>query len=264
MLTSIGNHQAVSPGEERQAPSRRGDPAALLLSAPTIWSASDHALAYLIDLLRIDSLEIGAQLPGLGRLAEMIGVSHVVVREALNVLEAENIVQVRSGRGGGIFVSGASGFPRCLVSLYPEEGMELFPALSHAITALDREIMLLALRAQSEPDEVLEALVERMGESVDDGEVFVELTVRFRYRAARTAGNAVLMGYMRDAINRIATVGLRHRTAVLDHADRRRTHRVYVAMQQALATKSEADLEAALAEHLRVRDSLLEASLESL
>lgn len=65
---------------------------------------SDHAYAEIVALIEAEDLQIGDRLPAEARLAEMIGVSRVIVREALVRLGSDGITEVR--RGAGSFVKG--------------------------------------------------------------------------------------------------------------------------------------------------------------
>ena len=51
----------------------------------------------------------GSKFPNERQLAENLGVSRVTVREAMARLRRDGVVEVRRGRGGGSFVSGADG-----------------------------------------------------------------------------------------------------------------------------------------------------------
>ncbi len=63
---------------------------------------SDHAYAGIVEIIKLDDLEVGARLPSEARLAEMFGVSRAIVREALVRLASDGITEAR--RGAGSFV----------------------------------------------------------------------------------------------------------------------------------------------------------------
>lgn len=63
---------------------------------------SDHAYAHIVELITTDDLDVGERLPSESRLAEMLGVSRAIVREALVRLASDGITEAR--RGAGSFV----------------------------------------------------------------------------------------------------------------------------------------------------------------
>lgn len=215
------------------------------------WSASDHALATLIDSLRMGMFAVGQRLPSLRELSAAIGVSHVVMREALDVLENEGIVEVRRGRGGGISVTGITGLPRCLSRIYDDHRFESLPALIAARAVLEREIAILAIDA-SDPEGLLalDSLLDAMGGATDRPELFVELSVRFELRLARMAGNPVLIQYMRDVLNRLAVLGFRTSAGRLTTADLGLGHRTYRDLVDGLRTGDREDVRSAIDRHV--------------
>jgi len=222
-----------------------------------MWTAVDHALAALIDSVR--TLQIGSRLPNLMELSANLGVSHVIVREALEVLEAEGIVEVRQGRNGGIYVTGASGFPVCLRRLYSDLKPDDVPALIEARRILEREVTLLAAtRATDEDLEPLEVLVQDMGSTELDAEVLVELSVRFHLRLAQIAGNPQLARYMRDVLNRMAAVGVA--TSLFGMAPNQFTgaRQIYRDLYQALRSGDEDAIRTVVERHLSMLSDVAE------
>lgn len=63
----------------------------------------------IIRLLRAELLQgqykVGDRLPSLAEIGKIYGVSQSVVREVLGVLHSEGLVDIRRGRGGGVFAS---------------------------------------------------------------------------------------------------------------------------------------------------------------
>ena len=65
---------------------------------------ADRAYASIVELINVDHLEIGDRLPSEARLAELVGVSRTIIREALVRLASDGITEPR--RGAGSFVKG--------------------------------------------------------------------------------------------------------------------------------------------------------------
>lgn len=66
--------------------------------------AHELALARTAEAIERRRLPAGSRLPGLGELAEELGLSRPTVREGLRELERAGVVSVRRGGGGGIYL----------------------------------------------------------------------------------------------------------------------------------------------------------------
>jgi len=64
---------------------------------------AEHAYAQILTIIEGDDLDVGDRLPSEARLADKLGVSRAVIREALVRLEADGVTQAR--RGSGSFVT---------------------------------------------------------------------------------------------------------------------------------------------------------------
>lgn len=170
-------------------------------------SASEHALALLLDAIRTGMFEVGSALPPLRTLASELGVSHVVARQAIEVLVECNVVDVKPGRGGGIFLTGFSGIPQALARIYQVPDKDEARALIQARRIIELETIRMAC-SRIRPDELakLGALVDRLEASQDTAE-FIELTVQINMMISLAAGNPVLTRFLREILNRMAIVG---------------------------------------------------------
>lgn len=221
------------------------------LSPRRTWSAADHALAALIDSLRTGTFEVGERLPSLKELSAVLGTSHVITREALEVLAGEGILDIRRGQGGGIFVSGITGFPDCLRRIYAEHHTDHMQDLITTRAVLEREVALLAMdRAATEGLAALDTLLTGMAETLDQPAVFVELSVRFELRLALLGGNDVMIEFVRDVLNRMAVLATYTGVQVLDHNDLARGHATYAALVDGIRQRSRADVEQAIDKHI--------------
>jgi GntR family transcriptional regulator, transcriptional repressor for pyruvate dehydrogenase complex len=82
-----------------------GSPADQMFSRVSVDRASQVIVEQIRLLVRNGRLKPGDRLPSERDLCERFGVSRVTVREALRVLEASGIVQIRVGARGGAFVT---------------------------------------------------------------------------------------------------------------------------------------------------------------
>ena len=143
------------------------------------------------DLIVARSLQPGDRLPGERELAEQLGISRTVVREAIHTLSVRGLVQVKPGCGTYI------------QTLSPETAMasiELLLKLRHTPESLDNlyeirrmvEIEIAGLaaeRASEEDHDALEAAVEGMVAGKDDPDVFTKRDLAFHAALAKATRN---------------------------------------------------------------------------
>jgi GntR family transcriptional repressor for pyruvate dehydrogenase complex len=101
-MTTVGTNAAS--GAASLHASTKGD----LLSRVSIGRISEVIVDQVRLLIRQGQLTAGDRLPSERELCERFGVSRVTVREALRVLEANGLVEIRVGARGGAFVTAPS------------------------------------------------------------------------------------------------------------------------------------------------------------
>lgn len=139
-------------------------------------------------------LTIGDRLPSERDLTERFGVSRTTVRDALRILEAQGLIEVRLGARGGAFVtapepaqvSATLGRMLMFASVEPAE-------LEEARRVLELAVIDLACRRVTDDDiEALSAICDEAQASIAAGDFDVRLSVRFHARLARAAHNRAL------------------------------------------------------------------------
>jgi GntR family transcriptional repressor for pyruvate dehydrogenase complex len=100
-VTRPGTTSPTTPGG---AAPNKGD----LLSRVSVGRISEVIVDQIRLLIRSGQLTAGDRLPSERELCERFGVSRVTVREALRVLEANGLVDIRVGARGGAFVTAPS------------------------------------------------------------------------------------------------------------------------------------------------------------
>src|ERR1700754_1184943 len=98
-MTTPGTVPAAAPAE-----GGKGD----LLTRVSVGRVSEMIVEQIRLLIRQGDLVPGSRLPAERELCERFGVSRVTVREALRVLEATGLVDIRIGARGGAFVTAPS------------------------------------------------------------------------------------------------------------------------------------------------------------
>jgi|SRR5581483_1291905 len=146
------------------------------------------------DAIRKGRLAPGDQLPTERELVEQLGVSRVSVRDALRMLEAHGLVEVRVGARGGAFVTAPA---PSLAGETLADMLRLSAATPAEVTEvrLVFELGLLPLACERADDADLAALDEicdRAEASLDAGVHDVTLSAEFHTRLARCTHNAAI------------------------------------------------------------------------
>jgi len=150
-------------------------------------------------------LEPGERLPPERELCARLGVSRTVVREALNLLEARGLISIEHGRGA--VISGDS--PRAvrdtlglLLRVQPKTLWELLEIRR----ILEVEVAGLAA-GRAGPDDVAEMRLQldRMRDSIEVPEGYVDADVEFHALLARGARNEVLLTILEPVVDLLRT-----------------------------------------------------------
>jgi GntR family transcriptional regulator, transcriptional repressor for pyruvate dehydrogenase complex len=145
-------------------------------------------------LLRQGRLKPGDRLPSERELCERFGVSRVTVREALRVLEAGGLVEIRVGARGGAFITSPS---KARVG----EGLADLLQLSSLTAAQVTEarmvfelgiVPLVVARATAEDIAELRALCRSQAEALERDAYTMEMSAEFHVRVAACTHNAAI------------------------------------------------------------------------
>ena len=139
-------------------------------------------------------LAVGDRLPSERELTERFGVSRVTVRDALRILEANGLVQVRMGARGGAYVTApqpdrlGENLGRML-QLSDVEPWEL----EEARTRLEFMVLRVAVeRADADDLASLREICDRTEAAIGDGTFHPRLSAEFHVRLAESAHNRAL------------------------------------------------------------------------
>jgi DNA-binding FadR family transcriptional regulator len=145
-------------------------------------------------LMRQGQLQPGDRLPPERKLCEDFGVSRVTVREAMRVLEANGLIEIRVGARGGAFVRSPS---KERVGEGIVDYLTMSSVTSGNVTELRMVlelgiIPLVCERATEEDIEDLLALCHRAREALAAGTYDVSMSVEFHTRVAQCAHNGAI------------------------------------------------------------------------
>lgn len=169
----------------------------------------------IIGQIEAQNLRPGNPLPSEATLGEQLGVSRVVVREALKVLEGRGVVDIVGGRGA--VIREADGEPlKAYFDHVLRTNSEGIVELMEVRQGVETFGARLAAQRRS-PGEArqISRLAEEMNATLDDFERFADLDVEFHIAIAIAAHNSLqssLMVSMRESMRGAVLTGLGKRT----------------------------------------------------
>lgn len=165
-----------------------------LLSQPQRERLSDQIARQIKDLIFKEKIEVGQKLPPERELAEFLGVSRVVVREALRNLEQTGFVEVKTGHAGGSFVSNKIYKP-ILDSIYDllRDGDITLQHFFEARAAIETFSIQLAV-ANLKKDDIrqLEAINQKLLDDMKDNRQFHFNNLEFHVKISEISGNPLI------------------------------------------------------------------------
>jgi DNA-binding FadR family transcriptional regulator len=162
-----------------------------LFSAVSVGRVSQVIVEQIRALIRQGRLRPGDRLPSERDLCERFGVSRVTVREALRVLEAGGLIEVRVGARGGAFVTSPTNARlgeglADLLHLSPLTASEV----TEARMVFELGIVPLVVERATEEDLVaLERLCEEQQAALQDQRYTMEMSAEFHVRVAASTHN---------------------------------------------------------------------------
>ena len=151
-------------------------------------SLAEQVSDQLVNLIRNQSSDSETLMPPERRLAEQLGVSRQVVREAIKRLELLGLLEVRQGSGIRIIDKLHRPLNTSLSLLIPNVGNRL-RQLQETRGAIEPiAAQLAALRATSEQIACLWAIQARLEKAGDDAEA-IEIDLEFHHTLAEASGN---------------------------------------------------------------------------
>jgi GntR family transcriptional regulator, transcriptional repressor for pyruvate dehydrogenase complex len=171
-----------------------------------VRSAADEVLAVLADAIRGGLYQPGDLLPRERDLAERLGVSRPVVREAIAVLRDAGIVTVRRGQGGGALVSSVANIGSVLRRIAGETRLEVRSVLEVRRAVELEAALLTAARATPEQLAWLAELAEALPAFSGRDQEFYEADIRFHLALGETSGNPMIAEIIRQTFTRITAL----------------------------------------------------------
>lgn len=239
-------------------PDKPTDGIAAALGSVPIGTAVSTVAKRLLDLFTSGAVPAGARLPPERELAQSLNIGRSAVREALAALEILGVVDVRPG--SGTYLRGS------VSELLPETlnwGLMLGEPRTRELIAVRGRLEVFAaeLAASRVDDDVLARLagyLETMRDSGDDRVKFIEADVKFHVEIARTAGNEVLAGLL-QSIRSLLRVWVER--GLHSDADAEAALAEHTAVYEALAARDGAAASAAMEAHMTTAGARLSGTL---
>jgi len=164
----------------------------------TVPKASDILAAQVRERIFSGELVEGTALPAERQLVEQTGLSRATVREALRVLEVENLLRIRPGRGGGAFVHRPDHKSLANTVQLVIRGQQIrLESLHQTREAIEPTCAALAARHRT--DGGLAELDAANADLVDAGADiprFLRANIRWHNAVAQAGENELLIGFM--------------------------------------------------------------------
>jgi len=158
-------------------------------------------------------LEAGAKLPPQRELAEQLGVSRTVLREAVQVLVTKGLLTSKPGVGTTVRELSAGQISEPLSLMLRSRRISL-DHLHQVRTILEVQIAALAASEADEQDiACLNSALDNMRSALDDPEALADLDAQFHQTLARATDNpllVVLLGSLHDVMRTVRLVVHQH------------------------------------------------------
>lgn len=239
------------------------DDSALLFRPVQTGRVSEQIVERVKDAIRSGQLTVGQRLPAERQLTEQLNVSRVTVRDALRILEARGLIEIRVGAHGGAFVTApapklvAEGMTDMLMlsDLRPEDVTEARQVFELSLISLVCE------RADDQDVADLLAICDRAEAALRDGTFEVGLSAEFHVRLARATHNQAVE-LMIDALQVPLLASLQRARAIAPHMGDKGVleHREIV---EAVAVRDVGRATAVMSEHLERTARRLRGAMRS-
>jgi DNA-binding FadR family transcriptional regulator len=226
-------------------------PSPLQLSSLQTPSLKERVLAELRSAIEQGWLQPGDQLPSERELSDQLAVSRSTVREAIQLLEALGVVEVRHGSGTYVRARPDADTVRVEWREWTRRHSSRVHQLLEVRLGLEAfAAELAALRHNSAQLEQLDSSLEEMANIMDAGDIpmLVQIDVGFHSNLYRATGNAPLV----ELLDEIGRQLLRERAATWDRPGRpQRSLEQHRAIVEAIRSRNPLAARQALVAHLR-------------
>ena len=223
----------MEPGATSSVPAR----SSVLLKPVDVPKASDVLARELRERILSGELVEGTALPAERELVKQTQMSRATVREALRILEVQNLVRVRAGRAGGAFVQRptTNGMASSVSMLIRGQRIKLAD-LMETREALEPFCAELAARNRTDEDlAVLDKANEDIADPDADLAAFLQANLDWHVGVTIAGHNDLLIGFITGLSQAIYTAT--ENAAFVDDAVRAETRRAHRSITAAIRSR---------------------------
>lgn len=146
----------------------------------------------LAERILTGEFDVGSWLPAERKLAEDMGVSRTVMREAMRHLQSEGMIRIQHGKGVLVVNEAHGSFSKAINRIIPDDVSRLRQLVEARLIVEPEVAALAAIRATRSRRNALREIQESFA-CVEDAELGVELDMAFHSEIALAAGNSVIL-----------------------------------------------------------------------
>jgi DNA-binding FadR family transcriptional regulator len=177
---------------------------------------SDEVTEHIKMLIRSEHLKPGDKIPNEIELGRLFGVSRPTIRQAVNSLVSQNIVEIVRGRG--TFVSRAPGVARDPLGLEFILAPDLQISLAEARLAIEPGVARLAAENATKKDlKKIGACIEKMREVVHEHRIGMAIELDFHRSIAEASCNPIIMRVVPIILDSILNTYADSNPTIRDH-----------------------------------------------
>jgi GntR family transcriptional regulator, transcriptional repressor for pyruvate dehydrogenase complex len=218
---------------------------------------AEKATGALLEFIRSHHMQPGSMLPPEARLAELLGVSRPVVREALRGLRGLGVISVLNGRGAVVRELDSS-----TLEVFFAHALQTIDNSARDLMELRRAIegqtaMLAAERRSEEQAATIAGLVEGMRAELDNPAVYSKLDAQFHVAIAVASGNVLFHHFVhsiQSALEDVSLRGLRRRT---ERRSLQQVQQLHERIADSIVRKKPAEAAIAMNEHMTAATKVL-------
>ncbi len=169
----------------------------------------EGAVEQIAERIRLGELGAGDRLPSERELAAAMRISRPTLREAVRLLADADVLVVRPGSTGGIFVA-SDYVPSELLRSKSDLRLDEVAGVLEARRLIEpRVAQLAAVNAREDDYARLQLIIDAQTQLVEEGDVlahedrFLQLDTQFHLRIARATGNSTIVSMMRTLLRRL-------------------------------------------------------------
>jgi GntR family transcriptional repressor for pyruvate dehydrogenase complex len=166
----------------------------------------EAAITNILEAIERARMRLGDRLPSEDDLAAQLGISRPTLRQALRVLEQAGLLEIRAGKGGGIFMA-SDLVPSEAISRTVELEEDAVIDVLRGRRILEAAVTALAARTAGDDDfDEIERTIGLMGDHLGDRALVMQADGMFHRAVVRACHNATLQGAMAAVASDLAPI----------------------------------------------------------